>query len=291
VSGHEPSAELATAAGDGLVSASPPQASSAPASRRDRCRLGPVGLTVYNLLYWPYLLSSCAVLFVPALLLFLVTFWDPRRRALLLYTSRWGAHYLSRAPYAGVSVRGKDKLRGIGACVYVSNHQSMVDILAAFATHLPYMWISKKENFYVPFLGWNMWLSGYVPLKRGRLRSILGMVRLSLKKLSAGNSLFVFPEGTRSLDGNLRTFHRGAFWLAARNRVPIVPIVIEGTDRILPKGSFHIAPQPVVVSILDPVDPSVTAFDDRALCVEVRKRMAAELARLRHRPEPAPLDA
>lgn len=273
VSGPEQSAEFDPSTDPSAEIGSDPGA--------DRCRLGPVGLSLYNLLYWPYLLGSCVVLFFPALLLFLATFWDPRRRALVRYTSLWGAHYLTHAPFAGVRVVGKDKVVGIEACVYVSNHQSMVDILAAFSTHLPYVWISKKENFLVPFLGWNMWLSGYVPLKRGRLRSIVRMVRVSLGKLRDGNSLFVFPEGTRSLDGKLRSFHRGAFWLAVKQRVPIVPIVIEGTDRILPKGSFHIAPQPVVVSILDPIAPSEAGYDDRALAELARTRMTEELDRLR----------
>jgi len=57
------------------------------------------------------------------------------------------------------------------ACIYVSNHQSMVDILAVFALRTPFLWVSKVENFLVPFLGWNMWLNGYVPLKRGHLRA------------------------------------------------------------------------------------------------------------------------
>src|SRR4051812_6184354 len=95
-------------------------------------------LVVFNLLFWPYLLISCAVLFFPALLLWLLTFaWDRRLRALSLFTSLWGAHYLTWGPRTGVTVEGRARVNADAPCVYVSNHQSMVDILAIFATRLP----------------------------------------------------------------------------------------------------------------------------------------------------------
>jgi len=249
--------------------------------RVDNCRLGPLGLTLYNLCYWPYLLGSCTVLFFPAFVLWLVTFWDPKRRWLRAFTSVWGAHYLAWAPFANVRVEGLEHADPNRPCVYVVNHQSMVDILAVFATHLPYLWVSKVENFYAPFLGWNMWLNGYVPLKRGYLPSILRMVRSCLKKLDAGHSLCVFPEGTRSPDGNLIGFYRGAFWVATRKRVPIVPIIVEGTGAILRKKSLVIRPQTSLVRILPAIDPAEVDFDDRRLRDEVRARMAAELHAIR----------
>src|SRR4051794_36452731 len=94
---------------------------SAPVSdeRVDQCRLGPLGLALYNAVYWPYLLASCAFLFFPALLLWLLTFWDPKRRWLATYTSYWGAHYLAWAPFASVRVEGLEHARPERPCVYV----------------------------------------------------------------------------------------------------------------------------------------------------------------------------
>ena len=238
-------------------------------------------LAVYNVIYWPYLMTTCALLFFPALLLFVCTFWDRRQRALAWYTSAWGAHYLSWAPLAGTTVEGREHAPADRACVYVSNHQSMVDILAVFGTRLPFKWVSKVENFYAPFLGWNMWLNRYVPLKRGRLPSIMRMVRTCNARLQEGHSLFVFPEGTRSPDGELKRFHRGAFAIANRNRVPVVPMVIEGTGDILPKGSFLIRPRPVRVRILPAVDPASVGFDARKLQELVRARMLEAQAEMR----------
>jgi len=241
-------------------------------------RLGWFGLVIYNAIYWPYLLASCVLLFFPALVLYAFTFWDPRRRILHAYTSVWGAHYLAWAPFAGVRLEGREQALSGKPCVYVSNHQSMVDILAAFATRLPYLWVSKVENFFVPFLGWNMWISGYIPLRRGNIGSIRRMLRVCEARIRSGASLFVFPEGTRSPDGELQSFHRGAFWVAARYRVPIVPVVIDGTARVLPKRRFRIAPQRVTVRILPPVNPSDFDWNDRRLRDHVHDVMERTLA-------------
>jgi 1-acyl-sn-glycerol-3-phosphate acyltransferase len=126
-----------------------------------------------------------------------------------------------------------------------------------------------------------MWLNGYVPLRRGHLPSIRRMLRRSEACLRQGSSLFVFPEGTRSPDGEVQGFYRGAFWMAVRAGVPIVPVVIDGTASILPKQSALIAPQAVTVSVLPPVDPKLHGNDSRRLCDHVRALMIDELRQLR----------
>lgn len=257
-------------------------------AQRAEASHGRATLLLYNLLYWPYLLTSCAVLFVPALGLFLVTApFDPKRKLLARFTSAWGAHYLARAPLAGTHVIGLEKVPLDQPCVFVANHQSMVDILAVFGTRVPMLWVSKVENFYAPFLGWNMALNRYIPLKRGRLRSIVRMVRTCLRRLAEGDHIFIFPEGTRSPDGQMISFYDGAFRIARRAGVPVVPMVIEGTGDILPKGTFRISPRPVTVKILDPIHPAEVGGDHRRLRDLVRSRMMAELAALRGQPEAA----
>jgi 1-acyl-sn-glycerol-3-phosphate acyltransferase len=246
-----------------------------------RSPLGAVGLRVYNALYWPYLAATCVLFFFPAIAIWALTLWDRKKRALHAFTSFWGAHYLAWAPFASVRVVNRERGLLGSPCVYVSNHQSMVDILAVFATYLPYRWVSKRANFYAPFLGWTMWLNGYVPLRRGHLPSIRRMLRRCERELRAGNSLFVFPEGTRSHDGELKAFYRGAFWLAARAGVPVVPVVIEGTRDILPKRSLLIRPQAVEVRVLPAVDARPLAGDDRALRALGHEQMRAALGALR----------
>jgi 1-acyl-sn-glycerol-3-phosphate acyltransferase len=93
----------------------------------------------------------------------------------------------------------------------------------------------------------------------------------------------MFPEGTRSPDGDIKEFFQGAFKIAAKNDVPIVPILIEGTGKILPTGSFRIAPYPVTIRILEPVEPSSVGGDADKLHELVRTRMIEEQARMRGR--------
>ncbi|HLV64165.1 MAG TPA: lysophospholipid acyltransferase family protein [Polyangiaceae bacterium] len=238
-------------------------------------------LVVFNALYWPYLVTTCVLLFVPAFVIFVTTFWQRPRRLLHAYTSVWASHYLAWAPFAGIRVEGRERAVDGRACVYVANHQSLVDILAVYGLRLPFLWVSKIENFRVPFLGWNMYLNGYVPLRRGHLPSIRRMLRVCERALRSGSSLCVFPEGTRSKDGSLKPFYRGAFWMAVRAGVPIVPIVVSGTEEILPKGQLGIRPRPVTVRVLEPISPEQAAGDDRRLRDLVFARMQRELATMR----------
>jgi 1-acyl-sn-glycerol-3-phosphate acyltransferase len=247
-------------------------------TRSDDKKLGPFGLWVFNLLYWPYLLTTIAILFPLVVVMRLVTFWDRRHTHAL--TSAWAAHYLAAAPFAGVDVTGRENVPR-GACIFVCNHQSMVDVLAAYATRLPYLFVSKRENFWVPFLGWTMWVNGYVSLRRKHLPSIFKMLRRCETHLRSGRNLLVFPEGTRSPDGQLIPFYRGAFWLSARHGVPIVPVVIDGTGQILPKSQLYISPRRVTIHVMKPIEPAEAGFDSRRLRDLVRERMAAELESMR----------
>jgi len=241
-------------------------------------RLGPLGLLVFNLLYWPYLMTTIAILFPLVVMMRLVTFGN--RRPTHALTSAWAAHYLTAAPFAGVRISGRENVPQ-GACIFVSNHQSMVDVLAAYATRLPYLFVSKRENFWVPFLGWTMWVNGYVSLRRRHLPSIFKMLRRCEEHLKSGRNLYVFPEGTRSPDGQLIPFYRGAFWMSARYKVPIVPVVIEGTGQILPKRQLYISPRPVTIRVLRPIEPSEADFDSFRLRDLVHERMATELESVR----------
>lgn len=243
---------------------------------RTASRAGRLGVLLFNLVFWPYLIASSALLFVPSLFMYLCVRPERRRTSLLhAYTSFWASHYLRFAPGAGLSVSGREQVPRDHPVIFVSNHKSMVDILAVFGIRLPFLWVSKRENFYVPFIGWNMALNHYVPLKRGHLPSIMRMVRTSIRRLGEGHSLFLFPEGTRSPDGKLAPFFPGAFRLAVRNRVPIVPLVLDGTERVLPKKRLFITPCPVHVDVLQPIFPEDFGNDWRQLRDAVRERMLA----------------
>jgi 1-acyl-sn-glycerol-3-phosphate acyltransferase len=243
--------------------------------------LTPLRLAAFNAVFWPYLMTTTALSLAPTLGAYALSVFDKEKNLLRRFTEEWGAHYLERSPGAGVTVLGRERAPIGRPAVYVANHESMVDILAIMSARLPALWVSKVENFYAPVLGLNMLLNGYIPVKRGFQPSITRTMRRCLRELGDGRSLIVFPEGTRSEDGNLRSFFRGAFFLSTRARVPIVPICLDGTRGVLQKGSMMVHPRPVTLQILDPIDPRVVDHDSRRLRDLVRAVMTDELARMR----------
>jgi 1-acyl-sn-glycerol-3-phosphate acyltransferase len=136
----------------------------------------------------------------------------------------------------------------------VANHQSLLDILVLFRLFRHFKWVSKIENFRVPFIGWNMRLNRYIELRRGDRESVERMMQACERTLAEGNSIMMFPEGTRSPDGRLRAFKPGAFTLALGSRVPLLPIVVEGTAGALPKRGYVLKGRHAIrVRVLDAI--------------------------------------
>src|SRR5437764_5945818 len=167
-----------------------------------------------SLVFWLFLVASSIVLFPVAVLLWAVTAPFDRRRVLLhRFTCFWASLYTWLNPAWRVEVHGREKIRRDAAYVIVANHQSLLDILVLFRLFVHFKWVSKIENFRVPCVGWNMSLNRYIKLRRGDKTSAQAMMRECERALAQGNSIMMFPEGTRSADGQLREFKHGAFTL------------------------------------------------------------------------------
>lgn len=178
-------------------------------------------------------------LFFVALLLRLVTYpFDRRLRVLHLFTCFWASFYTWTMPAWRIRIEGRENVRKDAAYMVVSNHQSQLDILVAFRLFFHYKWVSKAEMFRVPLIDWNMTLNRYIRLKRGDRKSVEQMLKACEVHLDEGSSVFMFPEGTRSPDGEVKPFKPGAFQLALEKKVPILPVVISGTNKALPKYSM-----------------------------------------------------
>jgi 1-acyl-sn-glycerol-3-phosphate acyltransferase len=237
-----------------------------------------------TLVFWPYLLFSSAVLFVGALVLFVLTApFDRRRAALHIYTCAWAYHYVKSLPLWKAEFEGLEHIRPGQTYMLVANHQSLGDILVLFGLFKHYKWVSKRAIFRTPFVGWNMWLNDYVALTRGDPKSIEAMMQACRVHLRKGSSVMMFPEGTRSLDGQIKNFKHGAFTLASELGLETIPIVIDGTRDALPKHGLmldHPWNLRVRVRVLSPMraheGEDVSAFMER-----VRQRMIEQLAQLR----------
>ena len=164
--------------------------------------------------------------------------------------------------------------------VVVSNHLSIADI--PLISHLPWemKWVGKEELFRLPFAGWMMRLARDLPLDRGDARSGARMFLRALKVLERKCSVMIFPEGTRSPDGRLGRFNEGAFLLAIRAQVPVLPLAIEGSHDCIPKRSWLFGEvSRIRLEVLAPVPTEgLTSQDARQLCQSVRKQIASKLA-------------
>ena len=239
-----------------------------------------LGLHVLSLAFWTFLVLSSALLFPVALVIWAVTApFDRRLVVLHRFTCLWASLYTWLNPAWPVTIEGRENIRPGVAYVMTSNHQSFVDILVLFRLFRHFKWVSKIENFRVPFIGWNMSLNRYIPLVRGKRESVIRMMDMCEKTLAQGSSVMIFPEGTRSLDGRLRAFKSGAFELALRTKAPILPVVLDGTARALPKRGYLLkGHHPIRVRVLREVDPSTYGSETiESLTEHVRNLIASQL--------------
>jgi 1-acyl-sn-glycerol-3-phosphate acyltransferase len=236
-------------------------------------------LRVLSYAYWAVIAITAPVFFLGALIIWLVTLpFDRRKVVLHLYSCVWAVFFVALNPLWRLDTTRRDHLPWKGPAVIVANHASLVDILVLFDLFRPFKWVSKRENFKIPFIGWNMRLNGYVPLIRGDRESIVAMLAKCSTLLERGSPVLFFPEGTRSPDGAMRQFKNGAFELSMQHGVPLIPVAVHGTSRALPKHGMvlrdHIDAHVDVLAPLDPADfGSVAELRDAA-----RQQIADALA-------------
>ncbi len=209
----------------------------------------------FSYLYIAFVGISSAVLFPIACLVLIVTFFFDRRRICLnLFTSFWASIYTWCVPSWSVRVINRHKMNQAKNYVIVANHQSQLDIFVTYRLFFPFRWISKAAVFNLPFIGWNMFLNGYIRLKRKDKNSVHQMMNQCEKLLKQNISIMIFPEGTRSQTGLLKPFKPGAFVLAKKTHTPILPLVINNTKDALPKHSIRIRGKILMtVTVLDEI--------------------------------------
>ncbi len=171
--------------------------------------------------------------------------------------------------------------------VVIANHESLADPFLLSWLPWDMRWIAKEELFRPPLVGWAMRLSGDIPLRRGEGESVRAMLAECERALAGGISVMMFPEGTRSSDGSLGAFKDGAFALALRARVPVLPIAVAGTRQMRPKGSKWFGKAHACAKILEPVVTDAMSQGDLPVLRErCREAIASALPDLRARYAP-----
>lgn len=260
---------------------------SLPTEKRDSVKVMQALRVIFAVLWWAVFGSICAIFFVGATLIFALTYpFDPNRKILHLYSCVWAQMMFYLNPWWRLEVQGRHRLPWNGPGVIVANHESSGDILVVFGLYRPFKWVAKASVFKAPFLGWNMSYNGYIPILRGSPTSRAEMTEKCEAYLKRGVPILMFPEGTRSKDGEVQPFKDGAFRLAMNTMSPVYPVVIWGTSQTLPKHGLLVKPVANCrVHVLDPVHP--LDFDGdyarlrdhvRDLIVQEKERMAAREA-------------
>lgn len=227
-----------------------------------------------------FLLTSPVCLVLGTVLLLVTRPFDSGRRGLHWLVTRWCWWlYMHAWPGWSVRVEGRELLPP-GPCVLVSNHQSMADIFALMGLRHQFKFVAKASLFSLPIVGWLMSMMGYVRVVRGRPTAMQDMLEDCRHWLHRRMSVLIFPEGTYAQDGVLLPFKRGAFRLAMEERVPVVPVLIQGTtDLVVGDGPWMNPHARVRVRVLPPVPPDTFGLDDAVLAERVRGLFLEALSR------------
>lgn len=217
--------------------------------------------------------------FVWAMLALFAPF-DRNQKRSYRFANLWGAIILGANPFWHIRITGKNHIPKNRGFVLVANHTSLADIICLFCLGKHFKWLAKKSLFKIPVFGWTMSLMRYIPLERGRHGSIRDSFEEARRWLEKNVSVLIFPEGTRSKSGKLGEFKNGAFKLAILAGKPIVPIVIQGTEKVLARGRISMdANVRGSVKVLAPIETGRYRPDEyEALKKSVWELMSRELA-------------
>lgn len=248
-----------------------------------------MGLSIFlSVIAWGVFALFTLLLFLSGVFIGLplsILFDRGSRRSLHTVARLWGRGLIFFCPLWSIRVEGKENLRPGQHYVVAANHQSLLDILVVLSgLPLHFKFMAKKELFGIPVMGWHMSLAGYIPIDRGRKESARDALSAAIDWVHRGVSVLFFPEGTRSPNGEIQAFKGGAFRVAAQEKTPILPVLIEGTGDALPKHSWIIRKKSNFrLYIGRPIDvpPGDEAAAADALREKVRGEMTGRLAMIR----------
>lgn len=204
-----------------------------------------------------------------------LSLYDPKGRRQHWCAQVW-CRLIARTAGAPVRVYGLEHLEPGTSYVFLSSHQSLMDIPAMLG-YLPVQLriAAKKSLFKIPFMGWHLSRAGHIPVDRSSTQNAVTSMRKAARYIREGICAFVFPEGTRSPDGALHAFKKGGFKLAVQAGAPIVPVTILGSRQVLPKNSIIFRPGPVDMYVDKPIPTAGLGDEDlEELMREVRAAIA-----------------
>lgn len=231
-----------------------------------------------SLFFWVACVSLIAILYLIMLILWPVSFFlDPQRKLLHRQCFWWSNAVIGLNPYWKVQVRGLENADPKQTYVIVANHQSLADIVVLYQLRLQFKWVAKESLFSLPFLGWCLGLCKHISLKRGDSASIRDVYRRAIHYLKSGMSVLFFPEGTRSETELMNPFQSGAFKLAISEKLPVLPVAINGTRDAIPRGDWVMRSKVFAsLTVLPPVPTADLKPADTEKLIETVRACIAE---------------
>ncbi len=203
----------------------------------------------------------------------------PPRGDWTLAGARWWARGVLLGGFVRLRHEGRERVPRGEPVVFMANHESWLDIPALLAAiPVQVRFLAKKSLFKVPFLGWAIAAMGFIPVDRENRREAVRSFEEAAARIRRGRSVLLFPEETRSMDGNLLRLQRGGFLIAIKAGIPIVPVGIEGAGRCLGKHNYLIRPGTVIVRFGDPIPTAGRGVTEKGVLME---RVRVEMERLR----------
>jgi 1-acyl-sn-glycerol-3-phosphate acyltransferase len=192
---------------------------------------------------------------IVSLLILLLAPFDDREGRLAYKLGRLWTYLVLRTAGVRLKVSGLERLDATRPYIFIANHQSHIDIpvLVQSLPGFQLRWIAKKTLGYIPFFGWALLASRHILIDRANRAAAMASLTKAKRKLAAGISVVIFPEGTRGFHGRLGRFKRGAFLLAIKNKTPIVPVTISGSWRILGKKEWRLKSGEIEVFVHEPI--------------------------------------
>ncbi len=200
--------------------------------------------------------------------------FDPTGRRLHWFSRSW-SRLIMGTIFSPVRVTGLDKIDTSKPHVYAVNHASAMDIPVLYV-NLPFQFriVFKKELLAYPVVGWQLKRSGQVCIDQQKPTNSIAAIRSAVKSLKNGVPLVIYPEGGRTPDGDIKPFLPGAFFLAIKAQVDIVPVALVGTYELLPMNTYHIKCRPLEMRVGEPISTvGLTMRDLEAVSTKVRKAM------------------
>lgn len=184
------------------------------------------------------ILITILLFFVVLVLTILLFPFDKNKKITHTQCFWWSDAVIGLNPFWNVKVKGLENIDPKKTYVIIANHQSMADIAVLYQIKSQFKWVAKASLFNLPFIGWCLSLIKHIKLTRGDFASIKEIYHNASNWLRKDISVLFFPEGTRSSNGRMGEFQNGAFKLAIKERKPVLPICIKGTQEAIPKGSW-----------------------------------------------------